>query len=203
MPTPPIYLQVCTSACLLILCLAAPSWAGLEEAIDATERGDHAAAVKEWLPLAQKGLPEAQYILGVNYLKGLGVQPDPKESARWMQRAAEGGYVHAQSYVGAMYAMGKDGYPVNFKEAERFSRLAAEQGDKQSMAYLGSMYTFGRGVPQDFVLAHMWFNLAGTYGDNEAQQLRDEVALKMTPAQIAEAQQLARVWKPKAPPAPR
>ena len=57
-------------------------------------------------------------------------------------------------------------------------------------------------MPQDYVQAHMWFNLAasrlppGTNRD-KAVKNRDIVAAKMTPAQIAEAQRLAREWKPK------
>jgi len=52
-------------------------------------------------------------------------------------------------------------------------------------------------VPQDFTLAHMWLNLAAAQGDSDAQKRRDELTEKMTPAQIADAQRLAREWKPK------
>jgi uncharacterized protein len=63
------------------------------------------------------------------------------------------------------------------------------------------MYNKGQGVPQDYVQAHMWFNLSAgrsPLGDvhDAAVQERDTVATKMTPAQIAEAQKLAREWKP-------
>jgi hypothetical protein len=47
----------------------------------------------------------------------------------------------------------------------------------------------------------MWFNLAVSAlegkGRNDAEKIRDLVASKMTPAQIAEAERLAREWKPK------
>jgi hypothetical protein len=52
-------------------------------------------------------------------------------------------------------------------------------------------------VSQDYVHAYMWFNLSAEQGDQDATQSRDNVALKMTPARIAEAQKLAREWKPK------
>ena len=45
------------------------------------------------------------------------------------------------------------------------------------------------------ILAHMWLNLAAAKGDTDAIKNRDRVATKMTPAQIAEAQKLAREWK--------
>jgi hypothetical protein len=43
----------------------------------------------------------------------------------------------------------------------------------------------------------MWWNLAASQGDVNAIKNRDIVVTKMTPAQIAEAQRLAREWKPK------
>lgn len=42
----------------------------------------------------------------------------------------------------------------------------------------------------------MWFNLAGAQGDKDAVSNRDYAATLMTPDQIAEAQRLAREWKP-------
>ena len=76
-------------------------------------------------------------------------------------------------------------------------RKAAEQGHAKAQLNLGIMYFTGRGVPQDYVQAHMWFNLSAAQGDADATKNRDIVAAKMTPAQIAEAQKLAREWKPK------
>ena len=63
--------------------------------------------------------------------------------------------------------------------------------------YLGWMYENGYGVPQDYVTAHVWYNLAGIQGDEKVREYRDRIAEKMTPAQIAEAQRRAREWKPK------
>jgi len=59
------------------------------------------------------------------------------------------------------------------------------------------MYFRGRGVPQDYVSAHMWMNLSAAAGDKEAAKSRDIIAALMTRTQIAEAQKLAREWKPK------
>ena len=83
-------------------------------------------------------------------------------------------------------------------------RKAAEQGETAAQYNLGAMYNNGQGVPQDYVAAHMWFNLAAASGDKLAVEVRERaaegrerVAKEMTPAQIAEAQKLAREWKPK------
>ena len=57
------------------------------------------------------------------------------------------------------------------------------------------MYASGHGVPQDYVTAHMWFDLSAVR-DEDAATNRDVIARRMTSAQIAEAHKLAREWKP-------
>jgi TPR repeat protein len=79
----------------------------------------------------------------------------------------------------------------------RWFGLAAEQGDASAQFNLGVEYSKGQGVPQDYIQAHMWFNLAGASGYADGLKNRDIVARMMTPDQIAEAQRLAREWKPK------
>ncbi len=81
---------------------------------------------------------------------------------------------------------------------QEFKRLA-ERGAASAQLMLGVMYSKGQGVPQDYVRAHMWFDLAGSYlpPGNPRHKYREEVAALMTPAQIAEAQRLAREWMEK------
>ncbi len=67
---------------------------------------------------------------------------------------------------------------------------------------LGFMYAVGEGVPQNSVQAHVWINLAALKlppGErrDKTGEVRDIVAKTMTPAQISEAQKLAREWRPK------
>ncbi len=81
-------------------------------------------------------------------------------------------------------------------QAEQWYRKAAEQDDAIGQSGLGSMYLEGEGVPKDFVVAYMWFNLAAAHGDDGAKRYRDIVEAQMTPDQIAEAQRPSREWKP-------
>ena len=74
----------------------------------------------------------------------------------------------------------------------KWYKPAAEQGDAIAQSNLGVMYEEGKGVPQDYVRAHMWFSIAVISGDKTASKSRDIVAKKMTPSQIEEAQNLAR-----------
>ena len=113
---------------------------------------------------------------------------------------AKQGNADALFSLGFMYAQGR-GVPQVYTEAVRWYRMAAEQGDAGAQFSLGLMYTKGQGVPQDHTvavkLAHMWFNLAAAQGHEQARENRDIIGDGMTPAQIAEAQRLARDWRPK------
>jgi TPR repeat protein len=90
-----------------------------------------------------------------------------------------------------MYYNGQ-GVARNYKSAVKWWKLAAEQGQSQSQSNLGVMYDNGRGVLRDYVRAHMWWSIAASSGDKNAVKNRDIVAKRMTPAQIAAAQDLVR-----------
>lgn len=62
----------------------------------------------------------------------------------------------------------------------------------EEMFVLGLKHFRGEGVIQDYVYAHMWFNIAASRGLNVAKTERDKVAAEMTDAELAEARKLAR-----------
>jgi uncharacterized protein len=84
----------------------------------------------------------------------------------------------------------------DYATAVRLVRPLAEQGDANAQYNLGVFYDNGLGVPQDKVSAYMWLHLSAAQGRDGAAAFRDLIARRMTPAQIAEAQKLAREWKP-------
>ena len=102
-----------------------------------------------------------------------------------------------------MYEVGY-GVPQNSAEAMKWFRRAADQGDYDGQSWVSVMYRDGKGVPIDFVRAYMWASLAAQnteharvpHSKQSALSNRDFIATMMTPAQIAEAQKLAREWKP-------
>jgi uncharacterized protein len=156
---------------------------------------DHFRAVKWWLKSARQGLVEAQSNLGSMYARGVGVHQDHSEAVRWWRDAAEQGDIRAQHDLGYNYAMGL-GVPQDYGEAVKWWRNPADRGFALSQEALGEMYLNGSGVLQDYVLAHMWSNLAASQGNKEAIKYLDIVTRKMTKAQIAEAQKIAREWRP-------
>jgi len=76
---------------------------------------------------------------------------------------------------------------------------AAEQGHADAQYILGTMYRNGDGVSQDYVMAHMLYNVASATGSDAYRKVRDGIAELMTGEQIAEAQQLAREWMERHP----
>jgi len=176
------------------------AYAGFDEGKAACQTGDYAAAYKEFKAAADQGNADAQFLLGRMYDEGEGVPKDFAEAVKWFRKAADGGNADAQVRLGTMYHFGlrdtRLGVPQDDGEAVKWFRKAAHQGNAHGQTHLGRMYDKGEGVPQDYVKAHMWFNLAAAQGDDIARWNRDKVAKKMTPAQIAEAQRLAREWNP-------
>ena len=163
----------------------------LLEGVEAAQRGDFATAMREWKPLAEQGNLRAQYNLGLMYHTGRGVPQDYGAAVEWYRKSAAQGADRAQYNLGTMYHNGQ-GVPQDYGAAVKWYRRAAEQGYAAAQSNLGTMYTNGLGVPQDYVRAHMWENLAGAQGDKIAAKNREKIAKKITPAQIAEAQKLAR-----------
>ena len=128
-------------------------------------------------------------------------QRDYVTAMRLFRPFANQGDALAQTTLGEMYAKGK-GVPQDYAQALVWFRKAADQGYAWAQDDLSWMYAEGEGVSQDYILAYMWANLAASRATDAlirdiAAKDRDTVAAKMTPAQIAEAQRVAREWKPK------
>jgi TPR repeat protein len=181
---------------------ASPAIAGpYEDGVAASDRKDYATALRLFRPLADQGDRRAQEMLGLMYQVGAGVPQDYQAAILWYRKSADQGTASAQYLLGEMYAAGR-GVPSDFSIAVSWFRRSAEQGDPAAQIALGLAYQLGKGVPKDYVQAHKWYNLAiarmtPTYDSAGTVASRDRVATWMTPAQVAEAQKLAREWKPK------
>ena len=126
------------------------------------------------------------------------------EATKWHTKAAaqvdkDAAYSLANIYGGGF---GAPRHLLDLSKSAHWFEKAAELGFKAAAIPLGGMYADGRGVKQDIVKAHMWLDIAITelpdsqYRNSVIKQ-RDGLAAHMTPAQLAEAQRLAREWKPK------
>jgi TPR repeat protein len=170
----------------------------LGRASDAYDIGDYATAYIHYKALAEQGNAIAQINLGIMYKKGRGVPKDFTKAVEWFRKAADQGDAIAQYQLGKMYLSGH-GVPQNYVEAFKWIQGSAELGYAKAQYHTGVMYKLGQGVPENKVLAYMWFSVAisrSYFPDNrKATTARHDVAAKMTPAEIAEAQRLAQGWK--------
>ena len=144
-----------------------------------------------WIRLAaDQGLADAQNTLATAYSIGRGILKDEAEAVRWRRRAAEQGHTRAQILLAGMYNDGR-GVIKDMAEAARWYRRAAEQGDIFAQLALGNQYSVD-GILQDYILAHMWLNVASANGADAARLARDRIELSMTREEILQATDLAR-----------
>jgi uncharacterized protein len=105
--------------------------------------------------------------------------------------SAQQGDPIAQFVMGYLSTLSVSGLAPDYKAAVSWFRKSAEKGVAPAMSNLGILYLRGNGVPQDFVRGYMWLNLAASSGLPDVVEIRDRVALRMTPGQINDAQQLS------------
>lgn len=150
---------------------------------------DVVEAAKWYRLAAEQGNAMAQVSLASMYSMGDGVPRDLTEAAKWYRLAAMQGQIEAQLHLGYIYSRGR-GVPQDYAEAAKWLHKAAEYvGPPHTLCEL---YMEGKGVPQDDVQAHMWCSLVAM--EFLPRSRLNELNDRMTPAQIAEAEGLARAW---------
>jgi TPR repeat protein len=161
---------------------------------------------QRWYRLAaEQGNAEAQFRVGsfsetlaeiagtTNRIPGsVRIEPDKEYATalRWYTLAAEQSHIEAQYNLAMMYAEGR-GIPQNNTEAVNWLRLAAVQGYADAQYRLGLAYGSGQGVPENDIRAYVWFSVSAAQGNENARGNRDGVRDKLTPSQLAQAQELA------------
>ncbi|MES2036288.1 MAG: tetratricopeptide repeat protein [Pseudomonadota bacterium] len=154
---------------------------------------DYKQALSWFEQSAIKGNVRAQVNLGRMYAKGKGMLSNHGIAASWFRKAADQGYADAQYSLGILYVTGT-GVARDYNKARELFQQAANQSNASAQYQLGLLYLKGRGVTANLVEAYKWLSLAGDYDDSEV--FRKYVAAKMSKEEIAEAQSLAKNWKP-------
>jgi uncharacterized protein len=152
-----------------------------------------AGEIVETKAKAEAGDIAAQLELAKIHEKGEGVVRDQKAAISWYVKAAEQGNEEAQMYLAALYIRGER-VPKNSTEAAKWYSLAAEQGNVTAQCQIGRMHMMGAGVPKDDVQAYKWSNLAAARGDASAKKVVSLLEARMSRPQVAEAQELARLY---------
>jgi TPR repeat protein len=144
------------------------AYAGYDEGSSAYDKGNFPLAFKEFKILAEQGLKEAQFKLGVMYWHGQFVDLNYSKSFHWYKKAADQGLKEAQFNLGNMYFKGLI-VDQNWFKAFHLYKKAAEQGLNEAQFNLGSMYFHGQFVDQDYFKAFQWFTKAAKQGVPQAQ----------------------------------
>lgn len=84
---------------------------------------------------ADRGVPEAQYIVAQRHLMGEGATKDARVGMQWLAKSAAGGFVSAQTELGQRYRTG-DGVTRDEAKAEQWLAKAFAQGDPRARAGL-------------------------------------------------------------------
>lgn len=136
----------------------------MELARKALADGDYAKAEALADPLAKRGDPAANHLLGFLYEKGLGVHADIGAALTHYGDAAIAGDADAQLALGVLAFEGAGVYP-DYERAAGWFRLGAAQGDPRADVRLGLLYAQGLGVSQSAVAAAHHFAKAAAKGD--------------------------------------
>ena len=110
---------------VIAVCLGSTALAGpFEDGQTAYASGDYQAAVQIWRPLAERGDPRAEYMLGLAFSLGRGAPRSDALAVVWYRKAAEQGVAAAQANLGAMYANGES-VPQDYAQAITWWRRAS------------------------------------------------------------------------------
>ena len=112
--------------------------------------------------LAELGVEEEQYKLGLMYRDGINVKKDIKEAAKWFLISADRGNAQAAVQLGIIYH-----YDItlrNYSKAQDYMLLAHKRHFGDADYYLGLWYHNGEGVHKDVVKTISFWESAITRG---------------------------------------
>jgi len=180
---------------VLVLLLFSPlAWAGdFQKGWAAYNSTDYATALSEWQELADAGDIDACYGMGLLYGNGFGVDMNDDQALKYYLVAAEGGNAEAQYSLGVMNQNGW-GVPINEEEGIKWYLLAADKGVVGAQLALGRVYAMDYSEKYDPVEAYKWFSLATHFGDLDAKSKLEFLESRMTPEQVAEANEQTSLW---------
>jgi TPR repeat protein len=136
---------------------------------DSYQRGDLAAAARDFAIRAERGERLAQFNLAMMMFRGEAAG-EREMAISWLRKAAVQGLPQAQYNLGLLYENGA-GLPRSQTDATAWFRRAAEQGHTDAQLSLATQYMLGRGAPKDFAEAAIWYERAAEGDDVAAQYI--------------------------------
>ena len=144
---------------LVVVLFAGPAFADYKTGLDAFRGGNYEFALKQWLPLAEKGHAKAQNSVGFMHARGLGVPPDHREAIKWYTKSAKQDFPLAAYNLGLIYTRGTGTLPNQEKATDWFRRAAGVGHLKAQIAYAERLRD-GVGTEEDLAAAYAWLVVA-------------------------------------------
>lgn len=182
----------------LVIAIAPAARADLRAGVDAYLRGDYAAALAVFAPLAEAGDGEAQFYLGSMYEGGLGIAPNAPLAIDWFRKAAGNDVAQAEYHLGLLYEIGET-VERDYARAAEWYRRAAEQGYAPAQNNLGSLYLRGLGVEANPLEAYFWISLALKQDYPDARENHSKATSILSSTDKRRIDEEVDAWTPKRP----
>ena len=108
------------------------------------------------------------FVLGQVYERGLGIEPDGEQAARFYEAAGRNGYARAQNALGRQMMRGI-GVARDLRQGAQWVHEAAGRGYAPAQFNLGFMYERGLGVERNPIASANWYRRAAQQGHARAQ----------------------------------
>lgn len=162
--------------------------------LNAHEAGAPGVAVRLGRLIASGDIQAGNHIEAVDWVTAAARGGDAA-SIGWIQNESEAGDVAALYALATMYEIG-EGVPQNSRLAAESFQRAAERGSPPAQLVMARRVAAGEDGDPDYVMAHVWANLAAANGVEGAAAERDLFGQFLSPTELTNAQDLAASWRP-------
>lgn len=148
---------------------------------------------KKYIEMASiNGSAPAQYMYGGLLLEDDKLSNDKLiESASWIKKSADNGYLKAVTTLAEMYAEGKI-YKQNTELALHYYEMASKMGDVTSQVTTAGIYDFS--FNSDKIKAFAWYKTASFQGSEYASEMAEKLYNLMDENQKQTASKLAEEY---------
>lgn len=143
--------------------------ADMRDASIQSRAGNHEGAVKQWRTLAALGIPGAQVSLGRAYLKGEGIEKNPRKAYELFRQAEKKDSRVAIFEIARLFEKGIV-VPQNTAQALAYYERSGELDYARGYYYAGKIYERGRLVDKDISKAIENYKKAVALGYDRATQ---------------------------------
>ena len=177
---------------LVVVLFAGPAFADCKTGLDAFRGGNYEFALKQWLPLAEKGHAKAQNSVGFMHARGLGVPPDHREAIKWYTKQD---FPLAAYNLGLIYTRGTGTLPNQEKATDWFRRAAGVGHLKAQIAYAERLRD-GVGKEEDLAAAYAWLVVAADQAKGKEEtrigSSLSRLVARMSGSEVSKAAGLAK-----------